>query len=130
MTGRGVTPCYLLLLLLLLVQILEGKVEVKQPPVASTPVVRVVASRGEEVQISCPVDGNPPPIIEWSKVGLMICREWNGAFPDWGRLAKDSATKLKRCQLNVCTVYGVLFPPPPLLWLKFVPGWPAIFVSS
>jgi hypothetical protein len=47
---------------------LEGKVEVKQPPVASTPVVRVVASRGEEVQVSCPVDGNPPPIIEWSKV--------------------------------------------------------------
>jgi hypothetical protein len=63
---------YLLLLLLLLLlqgQILEGKVEVKQPPVAATPVVRVVASRGEEVQISCPVDGNPPPIIEWSKVG-------------------------------------------------------------
>ena len=47
----------------------ECKVEVKQPPTASTPVVRVVASRGEEVQISCPVDGNPPPIIEWSKVG-------------------------------------------------------------
>jgi hypothetical protein len=68
MTGRGVSPSYLLLLLLL-GQILEGKVEVKQPPVASTPVVRVVASRGEEVQISCPVDGNPPPIIEWSKVG-------------------------------------------------------------
>ncbi len=30
-------------------------------------------------------------------------------------------------QLNVCTVYGVLFSP---LWLKFVPGWPAIAVSS
>ena len=59
----------LLLLVLLLVGLLEGKVEVKQPPTASTPVVRVVASRGEEVQISCPVDGNPPPIIEWSKVG-------------------------------------------------------------
>ena len=59
----------LLLLLVLVVRLLEGKVEVKQPPTASTPVVRVVASRGEEVQISCPVDGNPPPIIEWSKVG-------------------------------------------------------------
>ncbi len=27
----------------------------------------------------------------------------------------------------MCTVYGVLFSP---LWLKFVPGWPAISVSS
>jgi hypothetical protein len=72
MTGRGVSLGYLLLLLQ--GQILEGKVEVKQPPVASTPVVRVVASRGEEVQISCPVDGNPPPIVEWSKVGPMMCR--------------------------------------------------------
>jgi hypothetical protein len=45
-----------------------------------------------------------------------------------GPLAEDSATKLKRSQLNVCTVYGVvLFS---LLSLKFVPGWPAIFVST
>jgi hypothetical protein len=52
------------------------------------------------------------------------------AFPDWGPLDKDSATKLKKGRLNVCTVYcvyGVLFSP---LWLKFVPGWPAISVSS
>jgi hypothetical protein len=54
-------------------------------------------------------------------------REWYGAFPDWGPLAEDSATKLKGGQLNVCTVYGVLFS---LLWLKFVPGWPAISISS
>jgi hypothetical protein len=34
-------------------------------------------------------------------------------FPDFGPLAEDSATKLKRGQLNVCTVYvyGVIFPP-------------------
>jgi len=34
-------------------------------------------------------------------------REWYGAFPDWGPLAEDFATntKLKRGQLNVCTVY-------------------------
>jgi hypothetical protein len=90
MTGRGVSPGYLLLLLL--GQVLEGKVEVKQPPVASTPVVRVVASRGEEVQISCPVDGNPPPIIEWSKVGgskrvqmeesNTICRRLSHIIPE------------------------------------------------
>ncbi len=34
------------------------------------------------------------------------------AFPDFGPLAEDSAAKLKRSQLNVCTVYSVLFPPP------------------
>jgi hypothetical protein len=53
-------------------------------------------------------------------------------FLDWGLLAEDSATKLKGCQLNVCTVYaytvyGVLFSP---LWLKSEPGWPAISVST
>ncbi len=42
-------------------------------------------------------------------------------------LAEDSATKLKRSQLNVCTVYGVLFSPQ---WLKFVLSWPAMSVSS
>ncbi len=28
------------------------------------------------------------------------------------------------------TMYGVLFPPPPPLWLKSVPGWPPISVST
>jgi hypothetical protein len=46
-------------------------------------------------------------------------------------LAEDSAAKLKRSQLNVCTVYVssvlcILFP----LWLKSEPGWPAISVST
>ncbi len=45
-------------------------------------------------------------------------REWHRVFIDWGPLAEDSATKLKRSQLNVCTVYGVLFYP---LWLNFEP---------
>ena len=62
-------------------RVLEGKAEVagKQPPAASTPVLRVVASRGEEVQISCPVDGNPQPIVEWSKVG-----GWEYIYPRKG----------------------------------------------
>jgi hypothetical protein len=34
-----------------------------------------------------------------------------GAFPDCGPLAEDSAAKLKKSQLNVCTVYCVLFLP-------------------
>jgi hypothetical protein len=55
----------------------------------------------------------------------------HGAFPDWGPLAEDSAAKLKRSQLNVCTMYVfcvrcTLFP----LWLKSVPGWPAFSVST
>jgi len=54
-------------------------------------------------------------------------REWHGAFPDCGPLAKDSAANLKMGQLSVCTVEGVLFFP---LWLKFVPDWPAISVGS
>ncbi len=47
----------------------------------------------------------------------MICRyegvvgSGMGFFPAWGPLAEDSATKLKRGQLNMCTVYGVLFSP-------------------
>ncbi len=49
-------------------------------------------------------------------VATMICRykdegvvgsAWYGASPDWGPLAKNSATKLKKGRLNVCTVYGV-----------------------
>jgi hypothetical protein len=34
-----------------------------------------------------------------------------GASPDWGPLGEESTTKLTRGQLNVCTVYDVLFPP-------------------
>jgi hypothetical protein len=54
--------------------------------------------------------------------------EWYWAFPDCGPLPEDSAAKLKRGQINVFTVYlyGVLFSS----WLKFVPDWPAISVSS
>jgi hypothetical protein len=48
--------------------------------------------------------------IDWWRIG----REWYGAFPDCGTLTEDSAAKLKRSQLNVCTVYGALLP----LW-----GW-------
>jgi hypothetical protein len=36
---------------------------------------------------------------------------WYGAFPDSGPLAEDSAAKLKRSQLNVCTCVRLLFPP-------------------
>jgi hypothetical protein len=54
-----------------------------------------------------------------------------GLFPNWGPMAEDSAAKIKRSQLNVCTVYVycvrcTLSPP---LWLKSEPGWPAISVS-
>jgi hypothetical protein len=39
---------------------------------------------------------------------VVIGSGMDGAFPDCGPMAEDSATKLKRGQLNVCTVYGVL----------------------
>ncbi len=35
-------------------------------------------------------DGKVRPNDMW-----MHRREWHGAFPDWGQLARDSATKLK-----------------------------------
>ncbi len=58
---------------------------------------------------------NAPPLIHNQWYVDIQMTEWNGAFPDSGPLAEDSATKLKRSQLNVCTmyVYGVLFHPPP-----------------
>jgi hypothetical protein len=43
-------------------------------------------------------------------------------------LPQKSKGTSKMCVLCMCTVYGVLFYPP--LWLKFVPGWPAISVRS
>ncbi len=61
--------------------------------------------------------------MEGSGMGLfLIVRHW----------LNIPAAKLKRSQLNVCTVYVhtvycVLFP---TLWLKFVLGWPAISVST
>jgi hypothetical protein len=52
-----------------------------------------------------------------------------GAFPDWGPLAKDSATKLNRgpAKCVYCVCVRCTFPP---VWMKFMPGWPAISVSS
>jgi hypothetical protein len=43
-----------------------------------------------------------------------------------GPLAEDSAAKLKRSQLNVCTVY-VYCVPFSLMWLKLVQDWPVNF---
>ncbi len=43
-----------------------------------------------------------------------VGRERYGAFPYGGQLAEDSAAKTqKENQLNVCTVYGVPYSPPP-----------------
>ncbi len=60
-------------------------------------------------------------------------REWKGVVWGFSWLGATDRSfwhkKLKRSQLNVCTVYlyRVLFSP---LWLKFVSGWPAISVST
>jgi hypothetical protein len=52
-----------------------------------------------------------------------------GAFPDCGPLAEDSAAKLKKSQLIVCTVNSTMYSFPPL-WLKLVEDWPVISVST
>jgi hypothetical protein len=55
-----------------------------------------------------------------------------GLFPHSGPLAEDSAAKLTRSQLNVCTFYCVPTSPPPAPppAAEIVPDWPAISVSS
>jgi hypothetical protein len=60
--------------------------------------------------------------------------EWYGAFPDCGPQAEDSAAKLKRSQLIVCTLHRCTctvsvysFPPAAKF---FLPDWPAVSVSS
>ncbi len=50
-----------------------------------------------------------------------------GAFPECGPVAKSSATKLKRGQLNLCVYIQCTLSLP---GLKFVPDWSAISFSS
>jgi hypothetical protein len=50
------------------------------------------------------------------------------AFPDWGPLAEDSAAKLKRSQLSVCTVYVycvlcTLFSPAAEIWARLTDNY-------
>ena len=40
----------------------------KGPPVKKEEKLTRVATQGEEVKLVCPVDGFPPPIVEWTKV--------------------------------------------------------------
>jgi len=44
--------------------------------VATLKVVRVIAQTGKDVRISCPVEGNPAPYIEWIKQGEIIDYSW------------------------------------------------------
>ncbi len=58
--------------------------------------------------------------FEWTHSYISVpkeaARKLYGAFPDCGPLAADSATKLERVQLNVCTVYPMLYSYPPGCW--------------
>ena len=59
------------LMLLLISQISHAKLPKrisKGPPVKKEEKLTIVATRGEEVKLVCPVDGFPPPIVEWTKV--------------------------------------------------------------
>ncbi len=62
------------------------------------------------------------PAQQWV---IFWMREWSGAFPDCGPLAEDSAAKLKRSQLIVCTVYVYC-----VRWLKLVQDWLVISVIA
>ena len=42
----------------------------KGPPVIKEEKLTRVATKGEEVKLVCPVDGFPPPIVEWTKVNF------------------------------------------------------------
>ncbi|XP_023323964.1 fibroblast growth factor receptor-like 1 [Eurytemora carolleeae] len=53
-----------------------GRVEEKNPPTSPVSVVRIVAQTGEDVRISCPVEGKPNPYVEWSKEGTIIDYSW------------------------------------------------------
>jgi len=45
---------------------------IKGPPIASQRRVQLLARLGEEVKLVCPMEGNPTPIIEWSKGDMMV----------------------------------------------------------
>ncbi len=58
---------------------------------------RLAGRRGGWEVIILEEERNRIALLQWS---LYVY----GAFPDWGPLAEDSAAKLKRSQLSVCTV--------------------------
>jgi len=45
---------------------------IKGPPIASQRNVQQLARLGDEVKLLCPMEGNPQPIIEWSKGEQMV----------------------------------------------------------
>ena len=45
----------------------RGKGE-KGPPQKKEEVITVLAKAGDDIKITCPVEGDPLPIVEWSKV--------------------------------------------------------------
>ena len=48
----------------------------KGPPQRRREVETVLAGRGEDVKLVCPVFGSPPPLIEWSKDGEAVDYSW------------------------------------------------------
>jgi len=45
---------------------------IKGPPIASQRNLQLLARLGDEVKLVCPMEGNPAPIIEWSKGDQMV----------------------------------------------------------
>jgi len=66
MEGSFVISSLLLHLPLLLAATIKG------PPIASQRNLQLLARLGDEVKLVCPMEGNPAPIIEWSKGEQMV----------------------------------------------------------
>ena len=48
----------------------------KGPPQRRKEVENLIVANGEDIKMLCPVHGNPPPLVEWSKDGENIDYSW------------------------------------------------------
>jgi hypothetical protein len=87
--------------------------------------VKIVRFIVEKIPLFLP-DSSLAFVVE-ALIRIHWMREWYGAFLIFGQQAQDSAEKIKRDQLNVSTVYSVLFPP---RGLNLCHIWPVVSVSS
>ena len=61
-----------LITIFFITKVISVQDERKGPPVKTKKIARVIAKAGEDVRIDCPVRGSPHPIVEWSKVKIIL----------------------------------------------------------
>ena len=81
------------LLLLGLVTALDSDKDKKGPPERRKDVEHLVVAHGEDIKMVCPVHGNPPPMVEWSKDGEKIDYSWTRVKTNKNYLKLRSAAK-------------------------------------